>query len=138
MTLNEELVRSRCEDIAESLGRLEEIGKKTKKEFLENIDAQDIASYRLLVAIEAALNLCYHITAKRLKRVPDDYAGCFNVLSDAGIIPKGLSKRLQKTACFRNLLVHMYWKIDYSKVYDIIKHDTKDLRRFSELVAGLL
>lgn len=138
MTLNEELVRSRCQEIAESLVRLEKIGKKTKKEFLKNIDAQDIASYRLLVAIEASLNLCYHIAAKRLKKVPDDYAGCFAVLSKAGIIPAELSERLQKTARFRNLLVHMYWKIDYSAVYDIIKYETKDLSRFSQIVAGLL
>lgn len=74
MTLNEELIRSRCQEIEESLGRLESIGEKTKEEFLNDRDAQDIASYRLLVAIEAALNLCYHITAKRLKKVPEDYA----------------------------------------------------------------
>lgn len=138
MTLNEELIRSRCQEIAESLIRLESIGGKTKEAFLNDRDAQDIASYRLLVAIEAALNLCYHIAAKRLKKVPDDYAGCFSLLSEAGIIPEGLSRKLRKTARFRNLLVHMYWKIDYGTVYDIIKNDTKDLHRFSELVAGLL
>jgi len=138
MTLNQELIRSRCQEIEESLGRLERIGEKTKESFLNDRDAQDIASYRLLVAIEAALNLCYHITAKRLKKVPEDYAECFTILSEADIIPMQLSERLQKTARFRNLLVHMYWKIDYGIVYDIIKHDTKDIRRFSELVAGLL
>ena len=138
MTLNEELIRSRCQEISESLIRLESIVKKTKESFLNDRDAQDIASYRLLVAIEAALNLCYHIAAKRLKKVPEDYSECFAILSEAGIIPIELSERLQKTARFRNLLVHMYWKIDYGIVFDIIKHDTKDLRRFSELIAGLL
>jgi len=138
MTLNQELIRSRCQEISESLVRLESIVEKTKESFLNDRDAQDIASYRLLVAIEAALNLCYHIAAKRLKKVPEDYSECFAILSEAGIIPIELSERLQKTARFRNLLVHMYWKIDYGIVYDIIKHDTKDIRRFSELVAGLL
>ena len=138
MTLNEELIRSRCQEIEESIGRLESIGEKTKEAFLNDRDAQDIASYRLLVAIEAALNLCYHITAKRLKKVPEDYAECFAILSEADIIPTQLSERLQKTARFRNLLVHMYWKIDYGIVYDIIQYGIKDLRSFSELVAGLL
>lgn len=138
MTLNEELIRSRCQEISESLVRLESIGEKTKEVFLNDRDAQDIASYRLLVAIEAALNLCYHIAAKRLKKVPEDYAECFAILSEAEIIPMDLSERLQKTARFRNLLVHMYWKIDYGTVYDIIRHDIKDLRSFSQYVAGLL
>jgi uncharacterized protein YutE (UPF0331/DUF86 family) len=138
MTLNEELIRSRCQEIEESIGRLESIGEKTKEAFLNDRDAQDIASYRLLVAIEAALTLCCHITAKRLKKVPEDYAECFAILSEAGIIPMQLSERLQKTARFRNLLVHMYWKIDYGIVYDIIQSGVKDLRSFSKLIAGLL
>lgn len=138
MSLNSELIRSRCQEIEDSLSRLEKLREKPKEAFLANQDIQDIASYRLLVAIEAALNLCYHVTAKRLKKVPEEYAECFVLLADAGIIPKELSESLKKTARFRNLLVHMYWKIDYSTVYEILQNNLKDLRRFSEIIAGLL
>jgi len=108
MTLNQELIRTRCQELEESLERLERIRETPKEAFLNDLDAQDIASYRLLVAIEAALNLCYHVSAKRLKRVPEEYAECFALLSDNKIIPQDLSERLQKTARFRNLLVHMW------------------------------
>ncbi|RJR14947.1 MAG: DUF86 domain-containing protein [Nitrospiraceae bacterium] len=138
MSLNPELVRTRCQEIEESLERLEQISNKSREEFLSDRDQQDIASYRLLTAIEAALNLCYHITAKRLKKVPEEYAECFAILSEAGIVPAYLSERLQKTARFRNLLVHMYWKVDYSIVYDIIRNNLQDLRQFSRITAGLL
>jgi uncharacterized protein YutE (UPF0331/DUF86 family) len=138
MTLNEELVRSRCQEIEDSLERLERIEEIGKEGFLKDRDLQDIASYRLLVAIEAALGLCYHIAAKRLKRVPEEYAECFAILSGAAIIPLELSERLQKTARFRNLLVHMYWKIDYGAVYDILHNSLGDLRRFSQAVAALI
>lgn len=138
MTLNQDLIRARCEEIADSLDRLERIRQKSKEAFLDDRDAQDIASYRLLVAIEAALSLCYHVCAKRLKKVPEEYAECFAILSKAGIIPADLSMRLQKTARFRNMLVHMYWKVDYGTVYDILHDSLGDVRRFSEIVAGLL
>lgn len=138
MSLNPELVRTRCQEIEESITRLEDIKKKTKEVFLNDRDEQDIASYRLLIAIEAALNLCYHVAAKRLKKVPEEYAECFAILSDAGIIPADLSERLQKTARFRNLLVHMYWKIDYGTVYEIIQNNLMDLRHFSKVVVSLL
>ena len=140
MTLNQELIRARCQEIEESLERLERIRKKTKETFLSERDTQDIASYRLLTAIEACLNLCYHVSAKRLKRVPEEYAECFVILADAGIIPQDLSERLQKTARFRNMLVHMYmyWKIDYAAVYDILQTGLDDLRRFSAIIAGLV
>ncbi len=138
MTLNQDLIRTRCQEIEESLERLERIRKEPKEVFLNDPDAQDIASYRLLVAIEAALNLCYHVSAKRLKRVPEEYAECFSLLADNKIIPQDLSERLQKTARFRNLLVHMYWKVDYSAVYDIMQTNLSDLRRFSGIIAGLV
>jgi uncharacterized protein YutE (UPF0331/DUF86 family) len=138
MSLNQELVRTRCQEIEESLSRLEQIKIVPKESFLKDQDLQDIACYRLLVAIEAALGLCYHVAAKRLRKVPQEYAECFTILTDAGIVPVDLSERLQKMARFRNLLVHMYWKIDYDALYELIQKRLQDLRYFSEAVTALL
>jgi uncharacterized protein YutE (UPF0331/DUF86 family) len=132
LSLNQDLIRGKSLEIEESLGRLARIGKKPKEEFLKDQDLMDIASYRLLVAIEAALGLCYHVCAVRLKKVPEDYAGCFALLEEAGIIPATLSEHLQKMARFRNLLIHMYWKVDY-----MIRQDLGDLRLFVQAIASL-
>jgi uncharacterized protein YutE (UPF0331/DUF86 family) len=138
LILNHDLIRDRCQEIAESLERLERIREKPKEEFLRDQDLRDIACYRLLIAIEAALGLCYHVSARRLQKVPEDYAGCFALLGDAGIITTDLSKNLQKMARFRNLLVHMYWKVDYEKLYDLIQQDLEDLRLFARTIVQLL
>ena len=138
MTLNQELIRTRCLDISESVERLEKIRNDPMDMFLKDRDTQDIACYRLLVAIEAALGICYHITAKQLKKVPEQYAECFALVGDAGIISSELSENLQKMARFRNLLVHMYWKVDYEAVYQIIQNGLNDLRRFSEVAIALV
>ncbi len=138
MNLNEELVRTRCQEIEESLERLERIKRKSKEEFLKDPDLKDIASYRLLVAMEAALGLCYHVSAKRLKRVPEGYAECFSLLADSGIISPDLSEKLQKMARFRNLLVHMYWKADDNTLYEMIQNNLNDLRQFSKAIVALL
>jgi len=139
MTLNPDLVRARCQEIEDSLARLSKIRKDlSRDQFLNDRDAQDIASYRLLVAIEAALGICYHVTAKLLRKVPEDYAECFKVLADGGIIPGDLSQRLQKTVRFRNLLVHMYWKVDYGAVFDILCNSLDDLRMFSAEIIKLI
>lgn len=137
MTLNQELIRKRCQEISESVKRLEKIRNDAKNNFLNNQDTQDIACYRLLVAIEAALGICYHIAAKKLKKVPEQYSECFALLEDADIISSGLSENLQKMARFRNLLVHMYWKVDYEAVYQIIRSSLNDLVRFSEIAADM-
>jgi len=138
MNLNEELVRTRCQEIEESLERLERIKGKSKEELLKDQDMKDIACYRLLVAMEAALGLCYHVSAKHLKKVPEEYAECFAILADVGIIPSDLSEKLQKMARFRNLLVHMYWKVDYNTLYEMIQNNLNDLRQFSKAIVALL
>jgi uncharacterized protein YutE (UPF0331/DUF86 family) len=137
LNLNQDLIRTRCEEIEESLRRLEKIIAKPKDAFLGDQDLKDIACYRLLVAIEAALGLCYHISSKRLKKVPEDYAGCFALLAESGIIPADLSANLQAMSRFRNLLIHMYWKVDYAKLYEVIREDLGDLRRFAQAIASL-
>lgn len=138
MSLNADLIRSRCAEIEESVGRLKRFQSLTREEFLSDPDTLDIACYRLLVAIEAALALCYHVSAKRLRKVPDEYAECFTFLYEAKLIPADLMGRLQQMARFRNLLVHVYWKIDYGQVYDVICRNLEDLRAFSAAMARLL
>ena len=138
MTLDVDVVRGRCGEIEQSVERLERIRAGGRGAFLADPDAKDIACYRLLLAIEASLALCYHVSARHLKVVPDDYAGCFAGLEAGKLIPAALSTRLQRMARFRNLLVHVYWVIDYERVFDVLENDLADLREFSRIVAALV
>jgi len=137
MTLDADLVRTRCGEIEESVARLERLASLTRSDLLGDQDSLDIAWYRLLVAIEAALALCHHVSARHLRKVPEDYAACFAILQEGGLIPPDLSGRLQQMARFRNLLVHIYWKIDYGQVYEILQRNLGDLRQFASIVAAL-
>lgn len=138
MTLDADIVGGRCREIEQSLDRLAAIRAGGREAFLASEDARDVTCYRLLVGIEAALALCYHVSARRFRTVPEDYAGCFGELERAGVIGADLSSRLQRMARFRNLLVHVYWTIDYDRVFDLLDHDVEDLREFSRAVAALL
>ena len=67
MTLNADVVRARASEIEDSVVRLERLAAVSVDEFVSDQDAIDIACYRLMVAIEAALALCYHVSARRLR-----------------------------------------------------------------------
>jgi uncharacterized protein YutE (UPF0331/DUF86 family) len=129
--LNEDRVRGRLNDISRSITRLRQILAMDREAFLADQDSQDIARSRLLTAIEAALNLCFHVAAKKLRRVPEEYAQCFMVLAEANLISRPLAERLGAMARFRNLLVHLYWNVDYGQVYDILSNDLEDLEEFA-------
>jgi len=138
MDLNRDLIQWRFQDIRQSLERLERIKKFSREAFLSDQDALDLACYRLLVAIQAAIQICFHVCARQLQRVPEEYAECFAILGEAGIIPQELSRNLQKMARFRNMLVHLYWTVDYERLYDIIHENLDDLRRFVRAIGELL
>jgi uncharacterized protein YutE (UPF0331/DUF86 family) len=138
MSVNADLIRARCTEIEESVVRLEAFRTLSLEAFLSDRDALDVACYRLLIAIEASLALCYHVCAKRLRKVPEEYAACFGLLYEAGLISEDLTKRLQQMARFRNLLVHVYWKIDYSRVYTVICDHLSDFRAFASTMAQLV
>ncbi len=129
--LNVDKLYAKFRDIRESVERLRLFGDISLDEFLRDRDKQDIASFRLIVATEAAIDTCLHVAAKVLKEVPEEYAGCFQLLCDHDLIDRGLSLRLAKMARFRNLLVHRYWEIDYARMYEIITGpDLDDLEEF--------
>lgn len=138
MGLNRDLIQRRFQDINRSLERLEQLRALPKDAFLTDQDLLDIASYRLLTAIEAAIQICFHISAQRLHRVPEEYAECFAILGEAGILSPELSQSLQKMARFRNMLVHMYWAIDYERVYEVLREGLDDLRQFVRAIGELL
>ena len=138
MSLNLDLIQSRFHDIEESLARLEQIKALSEGDFLADQDTLDVACYRLLVAIEAALQICFHISAHRLKHVPEEYAECFALLEQAGLLPQELSQSLQRMARFRNMLVHVYWTVDYGQVYRILQGHLGDLRAFVRAIGNLL
>ncbi len=138
MKLNEDLIRERFHDIQQSLERLERIRTQPLDLFLSDQDTLDVACYRLLVAMEAALHICFHISAQELNRVPEEYAECFAILGEHGILPQDLSQDLQQMARFRNMLVHVYWKIDYDQVYRILQEHLDDLRAFVRAIGELL
>ena len=129
--LNIDKLYAKFRDIRDSVGRLRRFGGISLDEFLKDKDKQDIASFRLIVATEAAIDICLHVAAKVLREVPEEYAGCFQLLCDHDLIDRELSLRLAKMARFRNLLVHRYWEIDYTRMYQVITGpDLADLEEF--------
>ncbi|MGC9523692.1 MAG: type VII toxin-antitoxin system HepT family RNase toxin [Anaerolineae bacterium] len=138
MVLNLNLIQQRFDDIQASVERLEAIAKMDREAFLADQDMLDIASYRLLVAIEAAIQLCFHVSAHRAHRAPETYAECFGILAEAGILPADLSRNLQQMARFRNMLVHIYWDVEYERIYAMLQENLDDLRAFVGAIRELL
>ena len=128
--VNKELILRKIDDIEEELKKIKNIKDITIDEFLSDEDRVDALKFRLLKIIEASIGICSHVVVKLFGIIPESYSECFKILGDKKIIDKELSNKLVKMAKFRNLLIHMYYKVDDREVYKIIKENLSDIEMF--------
>ena len=113
-----------------ALGELGEFQDMPTENFVRDRRAVNSAKYLLIVATEAALDICNHLVSRRARRSPSDYADCIGILGELGAIDPDLRERLVKMARFRNVIVHLYWKVDDREVHRVIREDLGDLDRY--------
>ena len=95
-------------------------------------DKRNMVLYALLVSIQAAIDIANHLIAEYSLKKPSTYRESFEILADEGIIPKKLSKELADLAGFRNVLVHIYWRLNLEEVHGVLKNDLKILRNLKQ------
>jgi len=135
---DEEKVTRLMFEAANALEALYELLKLKREDFLENRHYVSSAKYNLLVAIEACIDIAYHIISKNKMRLPKDYADSFRVLNEYGVIDDNLAQRLILMARFRNRLVHIYWEVDDELIYEILKNNLSDIEEFVDSISKAL
>ena len=118
MTVDKDRVAAYISEIKTSINTLKNYKNIDKKAFLASSVAIRDTKYCFIIAAQAAIDLCYHLTAKITKKAPSDYSNCFELLSETGYFKEETLKRMAVMAKFRNLLVHHYIKVDDERVYE--------------------
>jgi uncharacterized protein YutE (UPF0331/DUF86 family) len=132
--VNVDRLRELAGYLRDAVRQLRELGATPRDAFLADARTINSAKYLLIVAAEAALDICNHLAARRGGRSPADYADCIAVLREIGAVSDDLRRRLVRMARSRNLLVHLYWRIDNAEVYRVIAEDLGD---FDEYLASV-
>ena len=122
-------------EIQNALSILKEFREEEKGKVISDPKSLGSIKYYLIIATEACIDICNHIIAKESFGVPESYADCFKILGERGIISRNLSRKLINMAKFRNLLVHLYWKVDDQKVNEILEKELTDFDEFIKQIA---
>jgi uncharacterized protein YutE (UPF0331/DUF86 family) len=128
--VNVDRLRDLAGHLRNTCRQLREIGNQGVEVFLSDARAANSAKYLLIVVTEAALDICNHLAARKGGRSPEDYADCMKILGELGALEEGLTVRMSKMARFRNLLVHLYWKVDDREVYRVIREHLDDFEQY--------
>lgn len=136
--INLDRLRELAGYLRNAVRELRAIGQTPKEVWLLDARSINSAKYLFIVAAEAALDICNHLAARKGGRSPADYADCIVVLAEMGILDEALMQRLIRMVKFRNLLVHLYWKVDDAEIYRIIQENLGDFDRYLAAVGDYL
>jgi len=125
-------------DFDEALGKLKRLAEHSHREFLEHYEKIDSAKYNFIVTIESLIDICNRIIAKQKLGSPEDYADVVRLMKGKGVIEETLAQRLIQMVKFRNMLVHVYWKIENDKVYQYLTENLEDFESFKKAMRAYL
>ncbi|TDA67879.1 MAG: DUF86 domain-containing protein [Clostridia bacterium] len=94
--------------------------------------------YSLQVAIEAMIDVAYHIAAKGYECAPRDARDAFEILAQKGAVGQEDLPVFLEMVRFRNRLVHGYNKVNDAVVYYAAENKLQDFDRFVKSIGGCL
>lgn len=117
--------------------RLKGLSVGSEEEFLaeDNWQTRALAEHFTRIAIEAAIDVGRHVIVARGLGIPQEYKEVARLLQENAIVPPALGDKLAGMAGLRNVLVHLYWDIDYRRLYEVI---TTELSSFDEYARCIL
>ena len=85
-SINRERIIELMNEVEKALYKLRKLRNIEENEFFSDFKNIDAAKYNFILAIEACIDICNHIVTKLAKRIPKDYADCFKILNEIGLI----------------------------------------------------
>ncbi|MSP11324.1 MAG: DUF86 domain-containing protein [Chloroflexi bacterium] len=136
--VNHEKILEQLHRLDLDLHKLESKMQLTETAYLADSDSQDIVECRLQTACEACLNIGHHLIAALGLQPAEEYATIFQSLTAGSILSPAVAESMADMARFRNLLVHLYWRIDARQVYQSLPQRVAILRAFTEEIITYL
>lgn len=110
----------------------------SREQFVEESAIHHLAERFVHLACEAILDIAHHVISDLALRQPATYRETMQVLGQAGLLEEDNAAKLADWMSLRNVLVHLYLKIDHGRVWDDLRAGFGDLERFRNEMAELL
>lgn len=137
MAVDRQIIEKLLNSLRGELSKLDAM-EFTYEELVNEADIQDLVNRRLQVAIESCIDIATHLVSGLNLQGQDTAAEFFRLLAKEGVIGSELAERVAKACGLRNILVHLYLKIDYKIVNQSSHEGLDDLREFAQQVVDFL
>lgn len=111
---------------------------KSKEEILSDLWLINGLKYSLQTAVEAMIDMAYHISAKKYDHAPSEARDALRVLAEGGLISQKDLPIYGAMIGFRNRVVHGYQEVSAERVYEIAHNELGDFEKYIRQVSILL
>jgi uncharacterized protein YutE (UPF0331/DUF86 family) len=101
-------------------------------------DRQDALAMSILVIVQEAVDIAFHIVTDDGVGVPASNAEAFELLAKHGVIEGALAGRLAQAAGLRNRLAHGYASVDVERLWSELPAGLDAIERFTVDVAAFI
>jgi uncharacterized protein YutE (UPF0331/DUF86 family) len=132
------LVAGKLQNLREHLARAHERRPTDLVDFSTDKILQDALAMSLLVALQEAVDIAFHMIADEGWGIARSYADGFSTLAEHGVLSAELAHELGNVARLRNRLTHGYATVDFERLWSETPAGLDTLERFAAAVAGHL
>lgn len=134
--VNKKFVEQKIMLIEREFDDLEKLSKFSFQEIVSDFLKLNSLERILEKIINRAIDINQHLIAELSKEElpPQSYKETFLKLAELGVYPKEFAESIAKSAGTRNVLVHDYNNVDYSKIYSSISDCLKDYHQYCDYI----
>lgn len=139
--LNKEFIEEKIGLIQNELANMEKLSKYSFQEIAGDFLKQNAFERLLEKIVIRAIDINEHLIAElstKDTKPPRSYKETFLRLPEFKVYPEEFAKSIAKSVGTRNVLVHDYNDIDYSKIYSSISDCLKDYHKYCDYILEFL
>ncbi|MBU5437227.1 DUF86 domain-containing protein [Tissierella sp. MSJ-40] len=128
--VNIEVIKQRLNQLSTSLNKIERFKNFTLEEFIKDDIIQDVVEYNLFISINMMVDIATHIVVDNNLGNPKTLGEAFDILNNEKYLSDEDTNVYKNMVGLRNILSHEYLEIDKKIIYDILKNNLIDIKRF--------
>jgi len=138
MILDSERMFQKIAFIREQLKDIQTLtSRKTRSEILQDTFLVKGLKYSLQTAVEAMIDIAYHLAAKQYHCAPEEARIAFQVLRNNGVFSEEEYKTFAAMVGLQNRMVHLYQTVSDERVYEYATLELSDFETFIRKVKTL-
>ena len=130
-----DILDAKLESLKRCLDRITTKTPANAEALVSDFDAQDVISVNLQRAVQICVDIGSYLISARGWLAPATMSETFSVLASHGVLRPELANRMRRAVGFRNVSVHEYDEIDWTRVFVLATNHLGDFRLFAEQIS---